>query len=101
MQRLIRHRISEVFELVAQGADPQVRVLGQARDDVGQEHLEGVRDGAFTHSGCGGSVEVGPDGLAVAAGVPCDVGDLSASLMQGVYFHVFLPCKHEERVSFG
>ena len=78
-----------------------MRVVDQARGDVGEEHLEGVRCAAFAHSRGGGPVEVGPYGLAVAAGMARDVGDLPASLVQGVYFHVFLPCKHEERVSFG
>ena len=44
MQRLIRHHISEVFELVAQGTDPQGRVVDQARG------VESIGGGMMHHT---------------------------------------------------
>ena len=80
VQRLVRHRISDVLEFVAQGADPQVRIVDQAGSDVGQEDLERVRCAAFAHSGGGGAVEITEDRVAIAAGVSGDRRDRPASL---------------------
>lgn len=78
-QRLIRHRVPEVLEFVAQRADPQMRIIEQACGHVSDEHLEGIHHRAFAHPRGAGAVQIAADGLAVTAGVPGDRRDRPAS----------------------
>lgn len=80
MQGLIRHRIAEVLEFVAERSDPDMRVIEQSCGDVGEEHLKRVRDTAFTHAGGSSAVEVAADRVAVSAGVSGNRRDRPASL---------------------
>ncbi len=50
-QRLIRGGVAEVFEFVAQGPCPQMRILGQTSGDVVDERFERILTSGFTDAG--------------------------------------------------
>lgn len=72
---LVGLSVAEVFEFVAQGAGPQVRVFGQTGTDVGDEWLERIDLGGAADAGFSGAVEVVADGAAVAAQMSGDRRD--------------------------
>jgi hypothetical protein len=72
--------VAEAADLVEQRRRPQVRVLDQPQPAVLGEPVEHVRTGRSADAGLPVTGEVGPDGLAVVAGVPGDRRDRPAPL---------------------
>ena len=98
-QSLIRGGEPEGLKLVEQGDGPQVRILDQPGSHILDERCERVL-GTFAHPRFPLTVQVVPDRLAVPADMVGDRGDRPALPGKRVHIHVFLPCDHEERVSF-
>ena len=71
-QALIRQPEPQVFELVEQGAGPQVRVLDQPGGDIVDERVERIRCRPGPHPGRGVTGQILADRLAVMAGVAGD-----------------------------
>ena len=69
-------------DLVEQHRGPHMRIVSQALAHVGLEPVEPVRLGLGPHPRLSFSVQVGPDRLAVPAGVSSDGRDRPAPLLQ-------------------
>src|SRR6476659_9241176 len=89
-QALIRQPEPQLFELVEQGAGPQVRILSQPGADIVDERLERIRTQPRPHPRRSLPRQIIPHRLTVPTGVSSDRRDRPTTFTKGMYFHIVL-----------
>ena len=81
--------VAELDDLVVERGAPDVRVVGEAGREVGDEALERVGLASPADAGLAFTAQVIPDRLAVPAEVTGDGRDRPSPLSECMCFHVF------------